>query len=113
MGLFDMFRAAGSSSDHEIPHEELETALQAKSCVLIDVREPHEFASGRVPGSQNLPLSRFDPSRLPKDKPVVLICLSGARSANALSRARAAGHETARHYRGGVMNWKRSGGKLV
>jgi rhodanese-related sulfurtransferase len=113
MGLFDLFRGSGPSSDDEIPHDELAAALQAKTCALIDVREPHEFAAGRVPGSQNLPMSRFDAARLPKDRPVVLICRSGARSASALIRARASGHADVRHYRGGVMGWARSGGKLV
>ena len=113
MGLFDMFRGGGSSAANEIPHDELMAALKEKSCALIDVREPHEFDSGRVPGSHNLPLSRFDATLLPKDKPVVLICRSGMRSGQALSKARAAGRSDIRHYRGGVMAWSSAGGKLV
>lgn len=111
MGFFDMFR--GPDPGSEIPHDELREALDARSCTLVDVREPHEYARGHIPNSQNMPMSRFDPSRLPHGKPIVLICHSGVRSASALSRARASGHGNARHYRGGLIAWTRSGGALV
>ncbi len=91
MGLFDMFKGGAASPADEIAHDDLAAALEANSCVLIDVREPHEFKSGCVPGSQNMPLSRFDAARLPKDRMVVLICRSGARSGSALARPRAVG----------------------
>jgi rhodanese-related sulfurtransferase len=111
MGLFDFFR--GGSPADLIAHDELSEALKQKSCVLVDVREPNEFASQRVPGSTNHPLSRFDPAKLPSDKPVVLICRSGMRSGQALAKARAHGRSDIRHYRGGVMGWASAGGKLV
>ncbi len=112
MGFFDIFRGGDRSAD-EIAHDELSTAVAEKACVLIDVREPHEFSRGHVPGSHNMPLSRFDPARLPHGKQIVLICHSGVRSASALARARAAGHANARHYRGGLIAWHHSGGKLA
>ena len=89
MGLFDIFKS-GPSAD-EIAHADLVAALAEKTCVLIDVREPQEFQSGRVAGSQNMPLSRFKAARLPEHQSVVLICRSGARSASALARVRAGG----------------------
>lgn len=107
MGLFDQ------NSGDEIDHEDLDAALKAEACALIDVREPQEFAAGHVAGAQNMPMSAFDPARLPQDKPLVLICRSGGRSAQALSRARGAGVENVRHYRGGVIGWANSGGELV
>ena len=111
MGLFDMFK--GSPGADEISYADLAAAMQAKSCTLIDVREPGEFASGHVAGAENRPLSAFDATDLPNDKPVILICRSGARSAQALAKARAAGRAAVRHYRGGVMGWAEAGGKLV
>ncbi|MDE3175596.1 MAG: rhodanese-like domain-containing protein [Pseudomonadota bacterium] len=113
MGLFDLFRGGAAASADVVSHAELAAALQQKACVLLDVREPHEFSAGHVEGAKNMPLSRFDPKALPKDKPVILICRSGARSGAALSRARGAGRADVRHYRGGVMGWAQSGGKLV
>lgn len=43
--------------------------------ILIDVREPHEFKSGHIPGAKNLPLSQLKSrvNEIPIDKPV--ICL--------------------------------------
>ena len=111
MGLFDMFK--GGASADEISHNDLVAALQTKSVALIDVREPGEYAAGHVEGAVNLPLSGFDASLLPKGKPVVLICRSGARSSQALAKAHAAGLTDIRHYRGGCMGWSSAGGKLV
>jgi rhodanese-related sulfurtransferase len=97
----------------EVSREELATALKADAWRLVDVREIHEFEAGHVPGSVNMPLSSFEPKALPTDKPLVLICRSGVRSANALSHARAAGVAEIRHYRGGVIGWANGGGELV
>ena len=92
--------------------EELHAALQAGTCAVVDVREPHEFAVGRIPGATNLPLSRFDPDELPKGKPVVLVCQAGGRSARALQVAVAAGASDIRHYPGGTGTWRAHGGEL-
>ena len=113
MGLFDGFSGGGATSADEVSYEALDAALKAEAWALVDVREVHEFDAGHVAGSLNLPLSSFDPSDLPKDKPVVLICRSGVRSMTALSRARAAGAADLRHYRGGVVGWANHGGALV
>ncbi len=88
-------------------------AVDAGEVTVVDVREPHEFAAGHIPGSVNLPMSRFDPSNLPNGKPVVLICQSGARSRNALSRARAAGRDDVKHYAGGMSQWRMHGGDVM
>jgi rhodanese-related sulfurtransferase len=111
--IFSNFFSRRAGADPgEIAHEEIAEALKSKSCILVDVREPHEFSAGHVPGSVNHPLSRFDPHRLPAGEPVVLICGSGKRSATALSRARDAGLTDVRHYPGGVMGWRREGGQF-
>lgn len=49
--------------------------------VLVDVREPNEFAQGRLPGAINIPVTDFAAAaRLDREKKVVVYCLSGARS---------------------------------
>ena len=73
--------------------------------VLVDVREPGEFASQRLPGSVNLPLSRLDEeaARLPKDKPLVVLCRGGQRSAKAAQRLAALGFSDVRMLEGGLL----------
>lgn len=60
------------------------TALHnAVDPVLIDVREPNEYATGHVPGAINIPLDNL-PARVedvPDGEPVYVICQSGNRSA--------------------------------
>src|SRR5208337_1295876 len=52
-----------------VPLEAFAKAVRAGEVSVVDVRESHEFASGRIPGSVNLPLSRFDPEKLPHGRP--------------------------------------------
>jgi len=58
-----------------------------------------------------MPLSTFDPERLPADKPVVLTCQSGVRSQKALMITQKAGRDDVRHYRGGFAGWRARGGE--
>ena len=109
-GLLKKF--AGSTSVAAIDHDELVQAHREKSCTIVDVREPHEFGRGHIPGALNHPLSQFNPARLAQDKPVVLICQAGGRSATALRRALAAGHQKVRHYPGGMSGWRSRGGPV-
>ncbi|WP_086663107.1 adenylyltransferase/sulfurtransferase MoeZ [Lentzea kentuckyensis] len=79
--------------------------------LLVDVREPHEFEIVRIPGSVLIPkdkiLSGEAFSELPQDKPLVLHCKSGARSAEALAALHKAGFSDAVHVGGGVLAWAR------
>jgi rhodanese-related sulfurtransferase len=58
----------------------------------------------------------FEPSKmfdsLPKDKPVILVCQAGGRSARALSAAMAAGHKDIAHYAPGTGGWRMRGGPV-
>jgi rhodanese-related sulfurtransferase len=106
-------RAGEGDRAAEISHEDLAEALRKETCVVVDVREPGEFANGHIPGAVNLPLSSFDPAELPTGKPVVLICQSGGRSAKALQRAQAFVVNDICHYRPGASGWRAQGGPTV
>jgi rhodanese-related sulfurtransferase len=95
-----------------VTHEELQSALEGDACALVDVREPHEYEAGHIPGAINLPLSRFEPAELPTGKPIVLVCQAGARSAKALNAALAAGVKDVRHYAPGTGGWRTRGGAI-
>jgi rhodanese-related sulfurtransferase len=114
MSLMSMLsRLAGSTSVPAIDHDAFEKACREGQCCVIDVREPHEFAAGHIPNAINHPLSQFDPSQLPKDKPVVLVCQAGGRSARALQQAHAAGRTDIIHYAGGTGGWRAKGGPVT
>jgi len=81
--------------------------------VLVDVREVVEHARERICGAYHLPLSMFDPARLPEhgDKIVVYLCATGNRTHRFGPQLRAA-TEKARdvcHLSGGIMAWKIAG----
>jgi sulfur-carrier protein adenylyltransferase/sulfurtransferase len=79
--------------------------------VLVDVREPAEREIALIPGAVSVPLAlvESDPARVLKEaageRPLVLHCKSGGRSARALELARGNGFPEARHLAGGVLAW--------
>lgn len=80
--------------------------------VLIDVREPAEFAQGHAAGARNVPLARLEGAKeLPSNKtlPLVLLCATGARSGRAAALLRKAGHEKAVSLAGGMKAWREAG----
>ncbi len=85
--------------------------LEAGRILLIDVREPAEFASERIAGALLYPLSTFDATRLPADgvRQVVFHCGSGKRSLTAAEKRIAAGQSHAAHLGGGLLAWKAAG----
>lgn len=79
----------------------------AQPPVVVDVREPEEFAEGHIPGCRLVPLGSLMGrlGELPKDQPLVLVCRSGARSAMATQALNQAGFQAA-NMEGGMMAWR-------
>jgi adenylyltransferase/sulfurtransferase len=79
---------------------------------LVDVREPHEWALGRIEGARLAPLSRFDEALATFDgaREVVLYCAVGARSARAAERLLARGVTRVWNLAGGIQRWLEEGG---
>lgn len=90
---------------------EAQRMLERDEIVLIDVREPAEYAAERIHGALNFPLSTFDPRALPTGgrERVVLQCGSGKRSAMAVARCQAAGLPVQEHLGGGIAAWRQAG----
>jgi sulfur-carrier protein adenylyltransferase/sulfurtransferase len=90
------------------------TALELKdmqdrgdSLLLVDVREPAEWEIVRIPGAVLIPKGDL-PSKLaelPQDKPVVMYCKTGVRSAETLALLKNAGFADAKHVQGGISAW--------
>lgn len=78
--------------------------------VVVDVRDPGEFAAGHIGGAKNLPLGELE-SKLPgavknKALPLILVCDTGARSSRVLATAKKLGYEQAQSLAGGLKAWK-------
>jgi rhodanese-related sulfurtransferase len=76
---------------------------------IVDVREADEFSGplGRIPGAILMPLSGLGDAsaRLSKDKPIVAVCRSGARSAQATVLLQKRGFERVANLAGGMLRW--------
>ena len=94
----------------ELTPAEVHAAMQRNAIVLIDVREPAEYATDRINGALLCPLSTFDPSSLPVGpRAIVLHCGSGKRSATAVAKCIAADIAVTTHMAGGIAAWKQAG----
>ena len=96
--------------DSTITVTELKAKIDNKDkFLLIDVREPSEFEIVKIPGAVLIPKQGFlDGSALaglPHDKPIILHCKSGMRSAECLAILKSAGFADATHVSGGVVAW--------
>nr|WP_183969934.1 rhodanese-like domain-containing protein [Quisquiliibacterium transsilvanicum] len=88
--------------------------INDSGAIVLDVREPAEFAAGHLPNARNIPLGELDKrvGDLPKGKPVLVCCASGARSGKAISLLRQDGRE-AFNLAGGVAAWQQAGLPVV
>ena len=94
----------------DLDRETVKRGLADGSIVLVDVREPHEFAAGHIPGSVSHPLSAFDPETLRElGGRIVFSCASGVRSLRAVELAQGARLPVNEHYGGGFKEWAMAG----
>lgn len=94
----------------EIDQNTFAARLAEDDAFVVDVRESREYRPGHVPGAVNIPLSIL-PVRLtevPKDRPVLVICQAGGRSAQATALMRSVGID-AYSVAGGTGQWIESG----
>jgi sulfur-carrier protein adenylyltransferase/sulfurtransferase len=80
--------------------------------VVIDVREPDEFARGKIPGAFTIPRGVLEmqiDGRLPRESTVVLYCGGGARSALACKSMADMGYDKVENLQGGWQAWVNSG----
>lgn len=78
--------------------------------VIVDVRTPEEFANGALPKAVNISVTSldfpFEINKLEKEKPVMIYCKAGSRSARAAIAMKALGFETIYELEGGFMAWQ-------
>ena len=94
----------------EISPQDADALLRSGEAVLVDVREPHEWDAGRIPGARHVQLEHLasQADTIPRDKHVIFQCRLGVRSAMATKAFRAAGYD-ALSMAGGIQAWHDSG----
>jgi len=82
-------------------------------CVFLDVRDPHEFAQGRLPGAKNVSRGMLEfavENTLPnKSTPVIVYCGTGGRSALAADVLQQMGYQDVVSMGGGIKAWQDAG----
>lgn len=86
--------------------------MNHREALVLDVREDREIAAGRIPNSKHIPLGQLG-SRLQelakyKEKPVVVNCRSGARSASACRVLAKNGFGEVYNLKGGILAWEQA-----
>lgn len=91
------------------PHQ-LAALLATEDLQLIDVREPYEHEAGRIAGDRLIELSQLatSASSIDRERPVVIYCRTGSRSAMATQALRHAGFD-AHNLAGGLVEWVAAG----
>ncbi|MGY6519900.1 MAG: rhodanese-like domain-containing protein [Lysobacteraceae bacterium] len=116
---------AARGAIREVDPKHLDGELDAVT--LIDVREPAEFESGHLPGAVNIPRGVLefqihahpavggatDEALALPQRPIVLYCRSGGRSALAAQSLQLLGFSNVRSLTGGIEAWRRLNGKAA
>lgn len=91
--------------------------LIQQGALLLDVREPEEYAAIHVPNAKLIPLGELNAHlqeiEAYKDKPVVVMCRSGHRSARAVTQLQNAGFTQVSNVKGGIIAWEKEGLEVV
>jgi rhodanese-related sulfurtransferase len=87
--------------------------INREDALVVDVRDPGEFAAGHVLGAKNLPLARLDPPGADlakrKDRPVIVYCDGGERAAKAAAALKKQGFTRVANLSGGIGAWQQAG----
>jgi rhodanese-related sulfurtransferase len=111
---------------HEVTTHEV-LRLQRFGSPVVDVREPEEFADGHIPGAVNVPLGQLESgldthpevvrralvAHELRERPLVLYCLVGGRSAKGAAALRRLGYANPVSLAGGILAWTENGHPIV
>ncbi|NOX61934.1 MAG: rhodanese-like domain-containing protein [Chloroflexi bacterium] len=105
--MFKLFRRE-TPTNNQLSPDEAKKRIDA-GAVLIDVREPDEYAQVRIPGSRLIPMSELQQrlNEIPRDREVILYCRSGNRSGQVLRFLARQGYDQVFNLNGGIIDWYR------
>ena len=91
--------------------------LMTKNAILIDVRTPEEYRSGKISKAKNINVASFDfmnkVKTLDKSKDILVYCRSGVRAGRAAKMLTKLGFTKVYNLKGGIMAWQNHGNKVV
>ena len=91
--------------------------MNQQGALLLDVREPAEYSEIHAPNAKLIPLgqisSRLQEIETYKDKPIVVMCRSGRRSAQAVAILQKAGYTQVSNVKGGMLEWESNGLSVI
>jgi rhodanese-related sulfurtransferase len=119
MSKFEKFETARPNAEvFEVNDIEPQELWQKREAVaIIDVRRPEEYTGelGHIPGAKMIVLDTLPDclADIPRDKSVVFVCRSGARSARATTWALSEGFQSVYNLKGGMLNWQKNNMEVV
>ena len=95
----------------DVPTSEAPEWIDRKQAVVVDVREPHEYARGHVPGAVSVPQAELALrlNDLPRERELLVVCEGGARSARAARFLKRLGFSHVNNLVGGTSAWRSAG----
>lgn len=95
----------------QIDSSQAQELIREQDALVVDVREPHEFAAGRIPNARLIPLRQIgfhmESLKQESDRPIILSCRTGSRSEMACRFLHESGLENVYNLASGLMGWQR------
>jgi glyoxylase-like metal-dependent hydrolase (beta-lactamase superfamily II)/rhodanese-related sulfurtransferase len=94
-----------------VPAEEAPAWLAGRDAFVVDVREPHEYAAGHIPGAVSIPQADLAMrlAEIPKDRELLMVCAGGGRSLRSGQFLQRQGYENVTNLAGGTNDWVKAG----
>jgi adenylyltransferase/sulfurtransferase len=112
----DLVREAKGRVREVTPRETIDTLQKLPGTVIVDCREPNEFALGHIPGAVFIPRGLLEQNierAVPRDRKVIIYCASGNRSALAADVLAQMGYADVASMSGGIRGWVDAGGDIA
>ena len=108
-----LWQLSGRAGKNEVSPAEATLLINREDAQILDVREIDEFATGHLPNAKNIPMSKLaerasDLEKF-KEKPIILCCASGMRSAKGCGELEKLGFTRVHNLGGGVDAWVGAG----
>ncbi|MBO8126577.1 MAG: rhodanese-like domain-containing protein [Firmicutes bacterium] len=99
----------GSQRYQDVAADDVLSRFQrGEKLIIVDVRQPDEYAAGHIPGAILIPLPNLEDylDQLDKETEIFLVCRSGVRSRTAAKILAEKGFRQVRNISGGMLAWK-------